>query len=440
MKTRISSCLLIIVSLIFTACGERQGPMVAGQTAPETAVQGIPNYSAEDFFGTTSFGLVGSGAHAFSPDGLSLLISSDSTGVFNAYALPLDGEPAEPLTNSEDNAVFAVSWFPKDKRILYTYDSGGNELNHVIVREEDGGSRDLTPGDALKAGFLKWSDDGESFYLTSTERNQHAFDIYRYSAKDYSRELVYENPGFQISDISGNGRWVVLDKPRTSANSDIYVVDLASENPQPMLITEHEGSIEYGTYGITPDSNALIYATNEHGEFNQAWKHDLESGEKSLLIEAAWDVSYVAYSRSGRYRVSGINADARTAVTIMDNETGIKLEFPELPQGDLRSVRFSADESHVALIINADDSPSNIHVIDLVDGNARQLTDALNPVIDQSQLVSSEIIRYKSFDGLEIPSILYKPRGASADHRVPALVLVHGGPGGQTRTGYRAMV
>jgi len=440
MKTKISSCLLIIVSLIFTACGERQGPMVAGQTAPETAVQGIPNYSAEDFFGTTSFGLVGSGAHAFSPDGLSLLISSDSTGVFNAYALPLDGEPAEPLTNSEDNAVFAVSWFPKDKRILYTYDSGGNELNHVIVREEDGGSRDLTPGDALKAGFLKWSDDGESFYLTSTERNQRAFDIYRYSAKDYSRELVYENPGFQISDISGNGRWVVLDKPRTSANSDIYVVDLASENPQPMLITEHEGSIEYGTYGITPDSNAPIYATNEHGEFNQAWKHDLESGEKSLLIEAAWDVSYVAYSRSGRYRVSGINADARTAVTIMDNETGIKLEFPELPQGDLRNVRFSADESHVALIINADDSPSNIHVIDLVDGNARQLTDALNPVIDQSQLVSSEIIRYKSFDGLEIPSILYKPRGASADHRVPALVLVHGGPGGQTRTGYRAMV
>jgi len=64
--------------------------------------------------------------------------------------------------------VDAVSWFPQDKRILYSYDSGGNELNHVIVREEDGSSRDLTPGDALKAGVLKWSDDGESFYLTST--------------------------------------------------------------------------------------------------------------------------------------------------------------------------------------------------------------------------------------------------------------------------------
>ena len=58
----------------------------------------------------------------------------------------------------------------------------------------------------------------KAFYLTSTERNPQSFDIYRYSTEDYSRELVYENPGFQVSDISGDGRWVALDKPRTSAD------------------------------------------------------------------------------------------------------------------------------------------------------------------------------------------------------------------------------
>jgi dipeptidyl aminopeptidase/acylaminoacyl peptidase len=367
-------------------------------------------------------------------------VSSDGSGVFNAYALPIDGGPAEQLTHSEDNAVFAVSWFPADKRILYTYDSGGNELNHVIVREEDGNSRDLTPGDDLKAGFLKWSDDGESFYLETTERNQKSFDIYRYSVSDYSRELVFENPGFQISDISGDGRWVALDKPHSSADSDIYVVDLSRESSEPMLITEHEGNVEYATYGISPGNATLVYATNEHGEFWQAWQHDLESGEKTLLVDAPWDVSYVVYSRSGHYRVSGINADARTEVTIVDTETDTVLALPDLPHGDLRNVRFSPDESHIALIVNADDSPSNIHVIDLADGNSRQLTSALNPGIDQSHLVRSEVVRYKSFDGLEIPSILYKPHRASAENPVPAMVLVHGGPGGQTRTGYRAMV
>ena len=187
---------MIIISLIVTACGEQQAPAVAEQAAPARAVPGVPKYSAEDFFETTSFQLVGPAAHTFAPDGMSVLISSDGTGVFNAYALQLDGAPAEQLTNSEDNAVFAVSWFPADKRILYTYDSGGNELNHVIVREEDGSSRDLTPGDDLKAAFLGWSDDGESFYLTSTERNQQSFDIYRYSTTDYNRKMVYENPGY----------------------------------------------------------------------------------------------------------------------------------------------------------------------------------------------------------------------------------------------------
>jgi hypothetical protein len=141
MKTRIYSCFLIIISLVITACGEQQPPEVAEQVAPSSAAASIPKYSAEDFFETTSFTLVGSAAHAFAPDGMSVLISSDGTGVFNAYELSLDGTPAEQLTHSEDNAVFAVSWFPSDKRILYTYDSGGNELNHVIVREEDGSSR-----------------------------------------------------------------------------------------------------------------------------------------------------------------------------------------------------------------------------------------------------------------------------------------------------------
>jgi len=441
-RIKYSKLILCLSGLLLAACGDRQSTeaVESAADAVDAPAANIPKYSAETFFNTTSYGMVGSAAHAFAPDGSSLLITSDASGVFNAYSLPLDGSPAQPLTTSDDAAMFAVSWFPNDERILYTYDGGGNELNHVIVRETDGSSHDLTPGDELKAAFLKWSDDGAYFYLITTERNQSSFDIYRYSVEDYSRELIYENPDFQINDISGDGRWIALGKPVSSADSDIYVVDLQNPGSEPVLITEHEGNIEYGTYEIMPDNESLVYATNEFGEFNQAWVYNLTSKERSELITSDWDVSYVTYSSSGKYQVTGINADARTEVRIRDTESSTEVALPELPEGDLRNVRFSADESHVALIINADDSPSNVHIIDLQEGNTRQLTQALNPQIEQKHLVRSEVIRYKSFDGVEIPSILYKPHGASADNRVPALVLVHGGPGGQTRTGYRAMV
>ncbi len=412
-------------------------PAESSQSADAVSV---PGYSARAFFETTSYNLVPSEGRAFSSDGGSLLISSDRTGVYNVWALPLDSTPPQPLTHSGDDAVFALSWFPDDDRVLYTADNGGDELNHVFVREADGRVRDLTPGEALKASFFKWSADGASFFILSTERDQQNFDLYRYAAANYERELLYENTGFQIADLSPDGRWLALDKPRTSADSDIYLLDLSSEQRTPVLITAHDGNIAHRTYAFTPDSRYLVYGTNEHGEFMQAWRYDLQNGTRSPLIEAPWDVSYVDYSPSGRYRVSAINADATTQLTLHDTEAGTDMDLPTLPPGNPGSVRFSADETALALIVNADDSPPNIHLVDLVGGTSRQLTHALNPEIDPSHLVRGEVIRYRSFDGLEIPSILYRPHGATAQRPAPAMVWVHGGPGGQSRTGYSAVI
>jgi len=437
----------VLAPLVLVAC-EQQADAPAttaaettpavSEAAPAPAEEAVERYSAEAFFATTSVGLPGSAAHAFSPDGTHVLMSSDATGVFNVYAQPVDGGEPVQLTDSTTNAMFAVSYFPADERVLYTFDEGGDELNHVIVREVDGSVRDLTPGDDLKAGFLGWSDDGAHFYLLSTERNQKDFDVWRYAAADYERELVFENDGFQPSAISGDGRWLALGKPRTSADSDIYLVDLESDAKEPVLITAHDGNVSHGVYGFTADDTGLIYSTNAFGEFAQAWVHDIASGEKSPLVQADWDVSYVNVSPTGRYRVVGVNADARTEVTLTDTTTGEPVALPPLPEGDLNNIRFAPDEQRLALIVNSDTQPSNIYTVGLEAQTVSQLTDTLNPAIDRDDLVQSEVVRYESFDGLEIPSILYKPRGASAENPVPALVWVHGGPGGQTRQGYSA--
>ena len=92
----------------------------------------------------------------------------------------------------------------------------------------------------------------------------------------------------------------------------------------------------------------------------------------------------------------------------------------------------------MAFYLSSDSAPPNLYVLDLNGLQHQQLTDNLNPEIDQAHLVESEVVRYASFDGLEIPSLLYRPHGAKASNRVPALVWVHGGPGGQSRQRYRA--
>jgi dipeptidyl aminopeptidase/acylaminoacyl peptidase len=229
-------------------------------------------------------------------------------------------------------------------------------------------------------------------------------------------------------------------KPRTSADSDVYLFDTQKPKAKPKLLTKHEGNVEHSVYEFTRDSKQLIYSTNEHGEFAQAWTYDLATEQKSPLIKADWDVIYVTFSESGRFRVSGTNEDARTVVRILDTRNGQEIKLPDLPPGDLTQIRFSRDENEVALLLSSDTSPSDVYTVDLNAKRSARLTQALNPQIKEADLVPSEIVRYKSFDELEIPSVLYKPKMASADRKVPALVWVHGGPGGQSRTGYSAMI
>ncbi|WP_022696251.1 S9 family peptidase [Ponticaulis koreensis] len=406
--------------------------------AVETAATSLPEYDAAAFFDTVSLGSTSSSGFAFSPDGSKVLISSDETGIYNAYTIDIETGEQVALTDSTVDSIYVDSFFPNDERILYNADNGGDELNHVFVRELDGTVTDLTPTENTKAGFMGWSDDGSTFYVITNERDPRFFDVYVYSAADYSREMILENnDGYSPADVSSDGAYIALGRERTAADSDVFLHEVATG--EMTLVTEHEGNIAYGVYGFTPDNSGLVYATNEFGEFNQAWDYDIESGEKTELVSADWDVSYVSFSPSGDYRVHGVNADGRTEVEI----TAIgDADFPglDIPQGQIGGIRFNQDETKIAFMLSRDTSPNNLMVVDLETGEAEQLTNTLNPAIDEEVLVDAQIVRYPSFDGLEIPSILYVPHGASAENPVPALVWVHGGPGGQTRAGYSATI
>ncbi|MCR9077591.1 MAG: S9 family peptidase [Hyphomonadaceae bacterium] len=418
-------------------------PPVIEATVSETldtqaVAPAFETYSAEAFFQTTSVGLSNSSGFAWSSDDSRVLGYSDASGVFNAVALSADGS-MEKLTASDTDAHFPESFFPDDDRLIVSADQGGNELDHIYVRELDGTLVDVTPGDEVKAFFGGWRADNAVFYVWHNGRDSANFDLYAMDAGDYAASMVFENSGFQPGALSDNGRWLALDKPRTSADSDIYVVDLNSEDQAPALVTAHEGNVAHGTYGFTPDETKLVYSTNEFGEFNQAWTHDLATGEKAPLIEADWDVSFVFYSPSGKYRVHAVNNDGLTDLSITSTDTGEAVTLNGVPEGELSQIRFSRDETRIAFGLNTDTSPRNIYMTEL-GGEAVRLTDALNPAIDEANLVTATVERFEASDGVTIPGILYKPKQASAENPVPAIVFVHGGPGGQTTRGYRAMI
>lgn len=392
----------------------------------------VPEYPIEDFLASTSF----AGA-SFSRDNRRILVSSDQSGVFNVYAITLATGASEQMTRSTTDAMFAIGFFPRDERILYASDQGGNELTHIYVRAPDGSVRDLTPGEKLKAQFAGWARDLQSFFVLTNERDQRFFDLYEVNPETYERTLLYRNEsGLDVEDISADRRRLALFKSNTTNDSDIFLYD--RETSELKKITPHEGDVLNGAPTFTPDGRSLDFLTNEGHQFEYLVRYDLTTGARRVVMKPDWDIQYSAFSRTGKYFVVAVNADARTEITLYDAATMRPIQLPRIPAGDITGLTFSRDETHLAFYVTGSRFPRDLYAMRIGAAAPRRLTRALTPRINADHLVDGHVVRFASYDGLQIPGILYRPHGASAQSPAPALVFVHGGPGGQARLGYRA--
>ena len=395
----------------------------------------VTQYSIEDFLDTTTI----RGA-SFSPDGAKILVSSDESGIFNAYALPVDGSDAVQLTTSDDDAIYGYAYFPEDERFIYGKDNGGNELTHIFVRELDGTSKEITPGENLKASFLKWADDDASFFILTNERNSKYFDLYEVTAADYNKTLIYQNDtGLDATDVSSDRRYIAMTKLITRKKSEVHLHD--RETGKNRVVSPHQGDVLRSPQGFTKDGSALRVLTDLGHEFKYLIENDLNAGSQRIIEKREWDISYAQESKNGTYLKIGINEDSRSTVLIHNIKSGAPVRLPEIDAATIASVTFNQKENAIAFYVQGGRTPGDLYYYELGSSEApRQLTNRLSKNIDPEHLVEPEVVRFASYDELTIPGILYKPHQASEENKRPALVYVHGGPGGQTRASYRALI
>jgi len=391
-------------------------------------------YTIEQFMNTIAIG----GA-SFSPDESRILFSSNKTGIWNAYTVPVTGGEWTPMTASTTDSTYAVAYFPTDERILFTRDQGGNELNHLYVRMPDGSEKDLTPGDKLKAVFAGFTPDGSAFWVGTNERDPGFFDIYRYDAMTYARSMFYENRGgFMPTVVSNDGKWLALSKVTTTSNTDVYLWNVATNKTT--HVTPHADDAQYQPATFDPESKYLYYLTNDGSEFLRLRRYALADATHEDVEKADWDIVATSFSKTGKYRVLVVNEDGRNSVRITETATGKLMEVPYVPAGGVAGVTIGRTESSIAFYVNGDRSPNDLYVYKPGAEKPVKLTSSLNPEIDPSDLVDTQVVRFKARDGMPIPNILWKPHQATAARKAPALVWVHGGPGGQTTRGYNAII
>jgi len=421
--------LVIILALGLFNCSKTE---VSESETGKAETKTVKCYTIEQFMDTVSIG-----GSSFSNDESTILFTSNKTGIYNVYTIPVTGGEAKQLTFSKKETLFARSYFPKDNRFLFTSDKGGNEITHIFVRNEDGTEKDLTPEPNAKSIFYGWSYDQKSFFFTSNKRDPKFLDLYEMDIETFTPKMIFENKeGFSVGNISNDKKHIALRKTVTNHDSDIYLYNL--ETKELKHITPHEGEMSNNPSDFDHDSKKLYYLTDENSEFQYLKSYDIATGKSEKILEKKWDIWYAYFSRNGKYRVIGVNNDGRTQIEIYDTKAKKLLELPEFPNANITSINISNSEKLMTFYSNGYTSPNNLFIFNMQTGEYKKLTDSMNPEINENDLVNGEIIRYKSFDNLDIPAIYYKPKNVDKNENIPALISVHGGPGGQSRVGYRS--
>jgi dipeptidyl aminopeptidase/acylaminoacyl peptidase len=392
----------------------------------------ITEYSIEQFYKNES---VSGGS--FSNDESRLIISSNESGIFNLYEIDIESGKKNQITFSDKESFFGIDEVPNSSNILYSADKGGNENNHIYLLDKDGNSTDLTPGDKVKTGFNGWSEDKKHMLYMSNKRDPRFFDMYKMDLSNWDSKMIYQNDeGLNIGDVSHNEKIYSISKSITTSENKLFL--LFNETGEKIEISTESGT--YNGSGFSKDDAFFFYTTDVGKEFTYLVKYEIATGESEVIFEDSWDVMYSYLSENETYRVIGVTEDGKTTLIILDNKTNEKVDFPAIADGDIKGVNIAESEKLMRLVVGSSKSSNDIYMYNFETKTLNRLTNTMSSELDADMLVSAQVVRYKSFDGLEIPAIYYKPLTASADNKTPALVWVHGGPGGQSRVGYFGLI
>ena len=372
----------------------------------------------------------------FSKDADKLIYSSDKSGIFNIYEVDLSANEETQLTDSKEESFFVRGYSPNTGEVIYSADKGGNENSHIYLIRE-GKSIDITPGENTKASFVGWTKDELGMYFISNSRDPRFFDLYKIDIVTLNSEMVFKNDsGYNLNSISNNDNYLVLSLNISRSEQKLFLHDLKS-NQQVEISNQ---AANFSGQNFDKNDENYFYTTNYDSEFYYLMSYNLKNGERSIEYKTNWDVAFSYLSKNNSYRVIAVNEDAQNKLTIKNMSDQSDLNLIGFENMNINSVGFSEDEKFLRVSAGSPNSPGDIYTYELSTNKLNKITSNLNLNVNPDDLVNAEVIRYESFDGLEIPAILYKPHTANKKNKVPALVWVHGGPGGQSRVGYRALI
>jgi dipeptidyl aminopeptidase/acylaminoacyl peptidase len=381
------------------------------------------------------------GFNSWHPKKREMLVSTRFGDVAQLHEVKMPGGARRQITFTPE-PVGGGGWQPKHGNyIVFAQDKGGGEFYQYYRLDPETGVITLLTDGRSRNESARFTRSGSQIAYTSTRRNGRDTDVYVMDpANPKSDHLVCElsGGGWGVADWSDDESKLLLVESISVNLSRLYLLD-AKTGAKELLIQDGPEPVAYGNARFARDGKRIYFTSDAGSEFQQLVQMDLKTRTiKPLARGLAWNVEEFELSPDGKKIAFITNEDGVGKLHLIDVKTGKALRTPKLPLGIPSGVNWHENGRDLAFNFNSARSTTDAYSFDTKTGKLERWTESETGGLNTANFVEPELIKVKSFDGLQVSGFLYRPDAKKFPGQRPVVVIIHGGPESQTRPIFQA--
>ncbi len=379
--------------------------------------------------------------NSWHPQRREMLLSTRFADSTQLHLVKAPGGARRQLTFFSD-PVAGGSFEPKTgDYLVFSQDTGGGEFFQLYRYDlADGKVTLLTDGKARNSGGT-WANGGGRFAYTSTRRNGKDTDLYVITPATPSSDklmLQLSGGGWRVSDWSPDNATILLTEYVSINESHLWSFDLQSSLLE--RVTPKTGEkISWTGASFAKDGRSLFVTSDQGSEFQRLCRYDLASHQLTPLTpNLKWDVESFDLSPDGKTLAFVSNEDGVSVLHLLDAKSGRELRTPKLPLGVITGLEWHENNRDLGFTLSSARSPADVYSLDVRKGTLERWTESETGGLNAQTFIEPELIKLKSFDGLDISAFVYRPDARKFPGKRPAIISIHGGPESQSRPIFQA--
>jgi dipeptidyl aminopeptidase/acylaminoacyl peptidase len=407
----------------------------------------IPAKIAED---TARYGESrGSTLFGWHPTRREIVIGTRFGDTVQVHSVAMPGGARRQLTFFQDR-VLSAQFLPDGNAFLFQKDTGGGEWYQIYRYDlATGAITLLTDGHSRNDNYLLAHHDTKLVY-TSTQRNNKDDDLWIVDAVDSksgssSAHMLMQVDGGGWAPVawSQDNRQLLVQQYISVNESYLWLVDATTGEKKaltsPSVSAKPGETVAYSAAVFSKDGKSIYVLADRDSEFQRLARIDLESMQPTYLTTSIpWDVDQMTASEDGKAIGFFANENGYGKLYLLDTASGRFRALPNIPAGVIDNLHFHQNSRDLGFTITSARSPMDVYSIDIRTGKLDRWTEGETGGLIAANFGEPKLVKWKSFDGLELSGFLYQPDATKFPGKRPVIVEIHGGPESQFRPNYRA--